>query len=338
MVFVQHHIAVLQHGYCLACLHLVTDRRERLEEAFLHLLKQFPARLLPTAQLAVVKILQGLAYRFVERCEVMEHHPFDVSIDRAVHQLDGILHESLVLRMACPCREHGHVIEFCHSGKVLIDDGLIAVASCNCRLQVVRDDSHRSTAEEVERILAGHDKVFLLLGPYGLTISVMAAWQDCHEYLHAAHLTGLSIHNLKLVAGIVDIHLVASSMFDMAYCPCLVPVLANSSLEIGILVTIRVLSEVFLMERLDGHALAAKPLHIVGYQSVEFHSARRRLAAAVTVVKEHFLKLVFMHSHQLFKPQTAFLIPAHILAHCVTRDIKSTRNAFYSHSHSVTSQ
>ena len=93
----------------------------------------------------------------------MEHQPLDVGIDRAVHQLYRILHKCLVLRMACSGREYCHVVELGHCRKVLIDDRLVTVASRDCRLQVVRHDGHRRTAEEVKGILAGHDEVLFLL-------------------------------------------------------------------------------------------------------------------------------------------------------------------------------
>lgn len=92
------------------------------------------------------------------------------------------------------------------------------------------------------------------------------------------------------------------------------------------------------MERLDSHALAAEPLHVVGNQSLQLIHARRWPTAAILVVKEEFLELFLRHGHQLIQRQTALLIPAHILAHGVTREMKSTRNAFYTHSNGVTSQ
>ena len=65
--------------------------------------------------------------------------------------------------VACPRREDCHVVELGHCRKVLIDDGLVTVASSDSRLQIVRHDGHRRTAEEVEGILAGHDEILFLL-------------------------------------------------------------------------------------------------------------------------------------------------------------------------------
>lgn len=78
------------------------------------------------------------------------------------------------------------------------------------------------------------------------------------------------------------------------------------------------------MERLDRHTFAAEPLHVVGNQSLQRIHARRWLTAAILVVEEHLLELFLRHSHQLVQRQTALLIPAHILAHGVTREMKST--------------
>ena len=73
-------------------------------------------------------------------------------------------------------------------------------------------------------------------------------------------------------------------------------------------------------------------------KNYEVRTQRGGLMAAVTVIKEEFLELFLRHGHQLIQRQTALLIPAHILAHGVTREMKSTRNAFYTHSNGVTSQ
>ena len=99
---------------------------------------------------------------------------------------------------------------------------------------------------------------------------------------------------------------------------------ADGTLEGRVLVAVRMLPEVFLVERLDSHALAAEPLHIVGNQSLQLIHACRWLTAAILVVEEHLLELFLRHSHQLVQRQTALLIPAHILAHGVTREMKST--------------
>ena len=117
VVPVQHHVAVLQDGDRLARLHLVADGRKRLQVVLLQFLEELTARFLPAAHPAVVKFVEGLADGLVQRRKVMEHLSIDVSIDRAVHQLHGILHESLVLRVACPGWEHGHVIVFSHWAK-----------------------------------------------------------------------------------------------------------------------------------------------------------------------------------------------------------------------------
>ena len=172
-----------------------------------------------------------MAYGGIQGRKVMEHQPLDVGIDRAVHQFYRILHKCLVLRMACPCREDCHVVEFGHCCKVLIDDGFVAVTSRDCRLQVVRHDGHRRTAEEVKGILAGHDEVLLLLRPDSLTVGVVAARKDGNEHLHKTNLASLRIHNLQLVTRVVYVHLISGKVIHMADDPHMVLLPTDGTLE-----------------------------------------------------------------------------------------------------------
>ncbi len=89
-------------------------------------------------------------------------------------------------------------------------------------------------------------------------------------------------------------------------------------------VTVKSLHDEYLREHPDRHTFAAEPLHVVGNQSLQLIHASRWLTTAILVVEEEFLELFLRHSHQLVQRQTVLLIPAHILAHGVTRDMKST--------------
>lgn len=153
--------------------------------------KQLATRVVPSAHLPVIEYGKGCAYRLVQGSKVVEDKPLDVGIYTAVHQLYGILYQSLVLGTSGPGREDGHVIELSHAGKVLVDDRLIAVAAGYGRLEVVRDDGHGCASEEMERILARGYQVLLLLGPGCLAIGIVAAWQDGNEHLHLAHFASL---------------------------------------------------------------------------------------------------------------------------------------------------
>ena len=178
----------------------------------------------------------------------MECHTLDIHINRPVHQLHRILHECLVLRMPCSGWIYRHVVKLRQCGKVVINDRFIAVAPYDCGLQVVGHDSQRGASEEVKGVLASRDQVLLLLRPDGLAVGIMAAGEDGNEYLHAAHLIGCFVHDFKLVAGIVDVHLVASQVFHVAYGARLTLVGTDGQLELGVLISIRMLLLVLLMQ------------------------------------------------------------------------------------------
>jgi len=92
------------------------------------------------------------------------------------------------------------------------------------------------------------------------------------------------------------------------------------------------------MKGLDGHAFLTETLHIVWNKGFQLFHPLSGLATAVTIVKEQVLKLVLRHSQDLFQGKATLLKLADILAHRVTGDMKSTGNAFYSHSHNITSE
>ena len=164
----------------------------------------------------------------------MKDQSFDICIHRPVHQLDSILHKSLVLGVSHSCREHGHVIMFSPGSEILVDDRIVSVATRDRSLQVVGNDSHRRTAEKMKGILTGRNQVFLLLRADSLAIGIMAAWKDGYENFHTLYLTRFSIHYLQFVTGIVDVHLITGKMFHMSYRLELVLVTTYGTLEVGI--------------------------------------------------------------------------------------------------------
>lgn len=163
VVLVQRDVAVAHDGGRLARLHLVSQRRKRLQVLGLYLLEQGSPRLPASRQLAFVEGLKRYHDSLVQRCQVMERPAFHVSIDRPVHQLYGILYQCLILRMPHSRRIHGAVVELREGSELLIDDGLVLVASRHGRLQIVRDDGHRRSAKEVEGVLTGPDQILFLL-------------------------------------------------------------------------------------------------------------------------------------------------------------------------------
>ena len=72
----------------------------------------------------------------------------------------------------------------------------------------------------------------------------MVAGENGHENLHAGYLARFDIHYLQIVTGIVHIHLVASKVFHMPYRLQLILVTADCTLEVGVLVTLRMFADI----------------------------------------------------------------------------------------------
>ena len=158
--------------------------------------------------------------------------------------------------MAHTGRKYGTAVMLGKGGKVLVDYRLVTVAACHGRLQVVRHDGHRHTAEEMQRILTRPDQVLLALRPRCLAVGVVAARQDGDKHLHTAYLTSLGIHDFQFVTGIVNVHLVAGVMLNVAYCPRGECVTLQVSAESRVPVAVRMAAAVLIIERFHGHALA----------------------------------------------------------------------------------
>ena len=197
----------------------------------------------------------------------MECQPFDVRIDGAVHQPDRILHEHgavhqpdrilykcLVLGVAHTGRIYGAPVVFGESLELLIDDRLVAVAAGDGGLQVVRDYGHGGAPEEMQRVLAGRDEVFLALGPDSLAIGVVAAWQDGYEHFDLPGIPRELVNHLKPVTREVDVHLVARVMLHMSDSFGLKHVPPQQDSEIRVAVTVRVFTAVFPEELADRNA------------------------------------------------------------------------------------
>ena len=154
MMLEERDVAVLQHRIRPALLHLKPDGGKRLQVVALRLLEKFPAGLVASGQPPFIETSQRLAYGRVQGVHVVEHQSLYVNVDGAVHQFHGVLHQRLVLGMAHAGRIHGTAVMLGKCGKVLVDNRLVTVTACHCRLQVVRHDGHRHTAEEMQRVLA----------------------------------------------------------------------------------------------------------------------------------------------------------------------------------------
>ena len=64
----------------------------------------------------------------------MEHRPFEIDIHRPVHQLDSILHKSLVPGVPYPGRNYGAPVMLGKGFEVRIDHRLVTVAARDRRL------------------------------------------------------------------------------------------------------------------------------------------------------------------------------------------------------------
>ena len=287
-------------------------------------------------KLAVVEHFKRLQDCFVQILEIIEDQTLDIGVDRLVHQLHGVLHQGLVLRMSDAGRIYRTTVMLGKGLEVIVDYRLVAVTAAYGGSQIVGDDCHRRTAIEYQGVLASLDQIFLALRPYSLAIGVMAAWQDGHKHFHLTCLAALLVHNLKPVAGIVDIHLVAGIMLHMAYSGDLQPVAAEQIAELRMLIAVGMQGFILLVKRLDGDSFTLETVGILGKQCVQFQASLGRLDLAFLAAREHLLQAAFTQLHQFCHGYAALLKQAHILAHRVAREMKGAADAFYSHAHCVT--
>lgn len=142
--------------------------------------------------------------------------------------------------------KHRAAVIFGKSGKIVIDDGFVAVASCDGRLEIVGDYCRRSPFKIQYGILAPLDQVFLVLRPYSFTVGIMTERKDGNKDFGLFCLTGHLIDNLKLVTGKVDVHLVCGIVLDMADDLDVKLILTDGPLEGRQLQTVRILGMILL--------------------------------------------------------------------------------------------
>ncbi len=140
---------------------------------------------------------------------------------------------------------------FGKSGEIIVDDKFVAVTTCDGRLQIVGDNGRRDSFKIVHGILTALYQVFLVLGPYGLTVSVMAERQDGDKHLGLLCLACHPVNDFKPVAGKINVHLVCGIVFDMTDNLDVKLVLADSPFERRQLVTVRIFRMVFLEQFSD---------------------------------------------------------------------------------------
>ena len=82
----------------------------------------------------------------------------------------------------------------------------------------------------------------------GFAVSVVAAGKNSDKNLHAAHLTGSFVHDFKLVASIVNIHLITSQMLHVANGAYLALVGTDGQFELSVLIAIQMFLLVLIMQ------------------------------------------------------------------------------------------
>lgn len=93
----------------------------------------------------------------IEIFQAGESHSLYVQVDGTVEKFHRVFNQSLVLRVAYTGRIDRAAVIFGKSGEIVIDDGFVAVASCNGRLEIVGDYCRRSPFKIQHGILAPLD-------------------------------------------------------------------------------------------------------------------------------------------------------------------------------------
>ena len=106
----------------------------------------------------------------IEFVQTGERHPLYVQVNGTIEKFHGIFHQGLVLGMAYTGGIDRTAVKFGKSGEIIIDDRLVAVASCDGSLQIVGDDSRRNAFKILNGILTCLYQVFLALRPYGFAV------------------------------------------------------------------------------------------------------------------------------------------------------------------------
>ena len=214
-MFVQAHVPVRLYRRDAPFLDLEADRIQRPHAGALDLFVLLPPTVVPSGEVRVVVDLQCNPDGCVQPFQVVELLVFHQRVDRPVDEFDGSLHEGLVAGAPDAGGERRTVVVLRESREVLVQFGLVLVGMCHGCLEVVRHDSLRRPAIEIESILAGVDKVILFLAHYSLDISELGAREDGDEYLDGDLLSGLPVHDMQPVSGKVHIHPVSSLVLQM---------------------------------------------------------------------------------------------------------------------------
>lgn len=176
------------------------------------------------------------------------------------------------------------------------------------------------------------------LGPHCLAVCVVAARKYGDEHLDLPHFGSRLVDYLQSVSGEIHIHLVTGAVLHMAYGVGLEHELPEFHPEGRTKVSVGMVCMILFVQLLDCHALSGEPCRIFRQQGFEPDLTFRWFVFPRSWYGEQFLQPRIAQRRQLFSGDTAVLIHSHIAPHRVPRDVKSTADAFYSHSRCVTQE
>ena len=198
-----------------------------------------------------IEIKQGDMDGGIEFLQAGECHSFYVKVNGIVEKLYGIFYQSLVLGVTHTGGIDRTAVKFGKSGEIIIDDRLVAVASCDGSLQIVGDDSRRNAFKILNGILTCLYQVFLALRPYGFAVGRlngrMATNTSAFFVSPVISSTTSSLSPAKsiYVRGIV---------LDMTDNLNVKPVFADNPFEGRQLIAVRIFGMVLLEQFSDTHA------------------------------------------------------------------------------------
>lgn len=235
----------------------------------------------------------------IETVRTGESHSLHVRVNGTAEKLHCVFNKGLVLGVAYTGGTGRTAVMLGKSGEIVIDDGLVAVASCDGRLQIVGDYCRRSPFEIQHGIPASLDQVFLALQLYGLTVGVMTERKDGSKDFGLLRLACHLIDNFKPVTGKINIHLVCGIVLDMADDLDVELVPADCPLEGRQLKTVRILGMILLEKFPDTHPFACQAGYISGKQSLQLNPLGRRLPTSGFPTAKHLMQLLLGKGEKL---------------------------------------
>ena len=236
----------------------------------------------------------------IEFLQAGECHSLYFKVNGTVEELHGIFYQSLVLGVTHTGGTDRTTVIFGKSGKIIIDDRLVAVASCDGSLQVVGDDSRRNAFKILHGILTCFYQVFLALRPHGFAVGIMAERKDGDKHLGFLRLACHFINDFKPVADKINIHLVTCIMLDVTDDLNVKPVFADNPFEGRQLIALRIFGMILLEQFSDTCSFACQTGYIPGKQGFQFYLSGRRFPMTGLRTTEDLMQLFIGKRKKLF--------------------------------------